>query len=296
MATERRRSDRVMLTVPLRLSGVDEHGVNFECNAHTVSLNRHGARMFIGKRLRGGQVVTVVNLTNRRHAIFRVAGPVVPVTDRGGEYAVLGPVLTQNGNCMEMGLECLDLKTDLWGIHFPPPHPSDEIDTKALLACHTCSLVELVPLTLVEVEVLETSGILTRRCQECSETGPWGYAPSELATNGVPDTPNIAPGAEGQTASDVRAERRRHRRAVLQLPLRVRDYFGGVEIARSENVSKGGICFGTEKSYHPGEGVFIACPYDKRGEIIEVQALIVNRRGIPESNRKIYGVRYRHTK
>lgn len=274
-----------MLTVPLQVAGVDEHGHSFECKAHTISLNRHGARMFIGKGLRGGQVVTVANLMNRRQAIFRVAGPVVPVTERGGEYGVLGPVVASNGNAGEMGLECLDPKVDLWGIHFPPPSPDDESDPKALLSCHACSTVELVPLALVEVDVLETSGILTRRCQNCQEAGPWGYAPSELDTDGVPES---LPGAQAQGA-----ERRRHRRAVLQRPIRVRDYFGGVEITRSENVSKGGICFSTEKSYHPGEGIFVACPYDKRGQIIEVQALIATRRDIPKSNRKIYGVRYR---
>jgi PilZ domain len=293
MLIERRRSDRVMLTVPLRLTGVDEHGLNFECSAHTISLNRHGARMFIGRRLRGGQVVTVANLMNRRHGIFRVAGPVVPVTDRGGEYGVLGPVRPPNGNAEELGLECLDLKIDVWGIHFPPPDPADETGTKALLACHACAAVELVPLTLVEADVLETSGVLTRRCRKCEETEAWGFAPSELETNGVPDTPCAAPSSDCKTAAEIRSERRRHRRAVLQLPIRVRDYFGGVEITRSENVSKGGICFSTEKNYHPGEGVFIACPYDKRGEILEVQALIVNRRQIAKSNRKIYGIRYK---
>lgn len=292
MVTERRRSDRVMLTVPLRITGNDEHGEYFECKAHTISLNRHGARMFIGKGLRGGQVVTVVNLMNRRQATFRVAGPVVPVTERGGEYGVLGPVLAPSENSAEIGLECLDPKVDLWGIHFPPPSASEEIDPKALLTCHACNSAELVPLALVEVDVLETSGILTRRCQKCDETGPWGYAASELPTNGVPESPMLPSGSEGGTAAEA-AERRRHRRAVLQLPTRIRDYFGGVEIARSENVSKGGVCFGTEKSYHPGEGIFVVCPYDKRAQIIEVQALIVSRRQVPKSNRKIYGVRYR---
>jgi len=280
-----------MLTVPLRVTGKDEHGQPFECKANTISLNRHGARMFIAKGLRGGQVVNVVNLMNRRQAPFRVAGPVVPVTDRGGEYGILGPVLAPNGGTAEIGLECLDPKIDLWGIHFPPPSAGDEIDSKALLACHVCNSAELVPLALVEVDVLETSGILTRHCQKCDDTGPWGYAASELPAESVPDSTRIASGAEGGPATE--AERRRNRRAVLQLPIRVRDYFGGVEIARSENVSKGGICFGTEKNYHPGEGIFVACPYDKRGQIIEVQALIVSRREVLKSNRKIYGVRYR---
>ncbi|HUY14718.1 MAG TPA: PilZ domain-containing protein [Terriglobia bacterium] len=292
MVTDRRRSDRVMLTVPLRVTGNDEHDLPFDCKAHTISLNRHGARMFIAKGLHGGQVVTVENLTNRRQATFRVAGPVVPVTDRGGEYGVLGPVVVPNGNLSEIGLECLDPKIDVWGIHFPPPNPSEEIDSKALLACHICNAVELVPLALVEVDVLETSGILTRHCEKCGETGPWGYAASELSPEVIPDSPNPTAASAAGTGADP-AERRRHRRAVLQLPIRIRDYFGGVEITRSENVSKSGICFGTEKNYHPGEGVFVACPYDKRSQIIEVQALIVSRRQVSKSNRKIYGVRYR---
>ena len=88
------------------------------------------------------------------------------------------------------------------------------------------------------------------------------------------------------------AEQRRHRRVSLRLPVLVRDYYGGVEITKSENVSKGGFCFISEKNHVVGEGVLVACPYSASEQSIEVRAKIVRRTEIKGSTRKIYGVRY----
>ena len=88
------------------------------------------------------------------------------------------------------------------------------------------------------------------------------------------------------------AEQRRHRRVSLQLPILVRDYYGGVEISKSENVSKGGFCFISEKNHLVGEGVLVACPYSAAEHSIEVRAKIVRRQDLAGSERIIYGVRY----
>ncbi|MGH9358764.1 MAG: PilZ domain-containing protein, partial [Terriglobia bacterium] len=187
----------------------------------------------------------------------------------------------------EWGMEALDVNSDLWGIRFPPPPPSEDSEPKALLACRQCGSTELARLSLVEVDVLETAGILSRYCSNCESSAPWGFAESELKHS--KNEPPALPAAGGAPS----AERRRHRRAVLQLPIRIRDYFGGIEIAKSENVSKGGVCFATEKNYHLGEGLMVACPYDEKSQNIEVTAHVVSRQEIPQSHRKVYRVKYK---
>lgn len=261
-----------MLTVPLRVKGVDPQGKEFAEEARTVTLNRHGARIQITRPLVSGQTVRLTNLVCRRDADFRVIGPVSPRTEKGGEW----------------GVECVDHSANIWGIQFPPPLAGDA-DSTAILECRKCHGVALIPVSLVEVEVLETSGLLTKPCETCKKNSHWGYAEKQLAMGAPPDEAAMLAEA-GKTEKG--ADNRRHRRVSLQLPILVRDYYGGVEITKSENVSKGGFCFVSEKDHLVGEGVLVACPYSAAEHGIEIRAKIVRRTEFQGGPRKIYGVRY----
>lgn len=284
MSIERRRSDRLTMTFPLVIRGEDEKGVPFECEAQTINVNRHGARIRIARPLRSGQRVRVFNKLSRKEAVFRVAGPLTPLTNAGGEFGFTGPIsLDPLGETESEGAA---QGASLWGIRFPPVPPDAEESPKALLACRKCRGAEAVRITLIEVEVLETAGIFARRCPACSAMTPWGYAESELRSAGA------ALALPGSSAASPQ-ERRRHRRAVLQMPIRIRNYYGEIEVTTSENVSKGGAGFASEKAYELGEGIMVACPYNKHGENIEVPAHVVSCREIDGTRRMIYGIRYK---
>ena len=266
-----------MLTVPLRVRGEDERGMPFRDDARTLILNRHGARIQIMRLLRGGQKVRLSNIVTRREADFRVVGPVAPFTDKGGEF----------------GVEYLNQKDNIWGIQFPPPADEEIGDSKAVLECRQCGTVALLPLSLVEVEVLETSGILTKMCEHCGAQSPWGYTEKQIAMEGPSEsalTRKVQ--ADADKVAKSGAERRRHRRVALQLPVRVRNYYGGVEVGRSENISKGGFCFTSEINYQIGEGLMVVCPFDQRGQSIEVRARVVRRHPLEGTPRIVYGIRY----
>jgi hypothetical protein len=275
MVAEKRRSDRLMLTIPLEVQGVDAKGDSFKDEARTITLNRHGARIQITRPLRNGQTLLMTNLVGRRGAEFRVVGPVSPITEQGGEW----------------GVEYVDPKENIWGIQFPPSADVEDANSKALLECRVCRDVALMRLSLVEVEVLETSGLLSRTCMACKEVTPWGYAEKVAGLEPRPGEVRAAPSEVGAPA--VRgAEQRRHRRLPLQLPVLIRDYYGGIEITKSENVSKGGFCFVSEKDYALGGGVLVVCPYNPAGQNIEVRAKIVRQRTVQGGKRRVYGVRY----
>jgi hypothetical protein len=78
----------------------------------------------------------------------------------------------------------------------------------------------------------------------------------------------------------------------LQLPMRVRSFYGAEEFIRSENVSRGGACFVTDRNYEIGEIILVTCPFEKGRDNIEVRSQIVRRREMQGTGRKIYGVRY----
>jgi hypothetical protein len=275
-STERRRSNRLMLTVPLRIQGTDSNGNSFHDDARSITLNRHGARIQTSRPLRTGQILRLSNLVGHREADFRVVGPLSPATEKGGEW----------------GVECLSSKENIWAIQFPPPADGDSTESTALLECRKCHTVALLPVSLVEAEVLETSGILTRECDHCRVFTFWGYAEKQVAMGG-PAESEMAAEAQAVVRTLVPgADQRRHRRVTLQLPVFVRDYYGGVEISKSENVSRGGFCFASEKGYLVGQGIMVVCPYNSTNQGLEMRARVVRRREIEGTQRKVYGVRY----
>ena len=277
MGSDKRRSDRLMLTVPLTMSGLDFKGSGFKDNARTVTLNRHGARILTLRLLSSGQTVRLTNLVSRREAEFRVVGPLSPHSDKGGEW----------------GVECLDgQQQNIWGIQFPPPPVGQEAESAALLECRRCHTVALLRMSLVEAEVLGTSGLLTKVCENCKANTPWGYAEKQVAMGAPPEEAAMLAEAGASAATSKGADLRRHRRVALQLPVLIRDYSGKFELTKSENVSKGGFCFATEKDFHVGEGVMVACPYSGSDQSLEVSAKIVRRQSLEGATRKIYGVRY----
>jgi hypothetical protein len=277
MPVEKRRSDRILLTIPLVVHQTDSTGDSSSEGARSVAVNRHGARIQIAHSLKVGQVVRIVNQVSRRSADFRVVGPVAPRTDEGGEW----------------GVECVDAKANIWGIQFPPVPGGGDAASRALLECRTCHTVSLLPLSLVEVDVLETAGILSKPCPSCTTATPWGYAEKQVAMGAPPGETAMLEAARAQV-EEPKGERRRHRRVCLQLPALVRDFYGGVEITKSENVSKGGFCFASDKNYFMGQGIMVICPYNNTSEQnIEVKARIVRRHQIEGMQRKLYGVRYR---
>ncbi|MBI1984154.1 MAG: PilZ domain-containing protein [Acidobacteria bacterium] len=273
MSAEKRRSDRLMLTVPLTIKGQDSKGVRFVADARTVILNRHGASVRTKQPLQGGQIVRIANLVGRLEADFRVVGAISPPTDQGGEW----------------GVECVGSKENIWGIQFPPV--AESMESKALLECRKCHSVALMRLSLVEVQVLETSGIISRPCVNCEVASPWGIAEKQVAMTSPPEETGM-PEEVQPVSRRGGLDQRRHRRIALQLPILLRDYYGGGEITKTENISKGGFCFITDKTYHVGEGVVVICPYNPSGQNIEVRARVVRAREVEGTTRKIYGVRY----
>ncbi len=271
---ERRRSDRLMLTMPLRVQGKTERGETFDDEGRTIVLNRHGACIHSKHTLRHGQIISLYSPGTMRRGSFRVAGPVEPPSEAGGDWAI----------------EAIDPDLNLWGIRFPPLADQENEQQKALIECRECHETAFLRVTAAEVDVLETAGIIHRECAKCGRETRWGYAPRDVASQ-------IAPGEtemfdEARLAATPGNDRRRNRRVALQLPLLVRDYYGRREITKTENVSKTGLCFVSPANHLLGEGLVVVCPYDPSLASVEVRARVVHREAIAATSSNIYGVHY----
>ena len=270
---ERRRSERLLLTMPIRVEGIDRNGEKFTEETRTLMINREGGRIYLKQRVAAGGLLLITPLLlGNRSSRFRVVGPIEPVSPEGGE----------------LGVECLESEKEVWGIGFPPPH--SEGACAALLECRRCQAVKLMNLSLLEHEVLGTSGLLAKECEDCKRLTSWSYHQTGLNAAGE-EVEAVLPSRTGSDGRRTR-DRRLHQRVALQLPIRVRGFYGAEEVTRSENVSRSGICFITARRYEVGEILLVTCPYGEGGQNIEGRAQVVRRQELQGTGRWIYGVCY----
>jgi hypothetical protein len=261
-----------MFSIPLKISGVDEEGKPFEVTGRTITINLHGARIQGPVPLMTGQTIRVINQVSGAEDEFRVVGPVAPPRDLMGEW----------------GVECLHVDKSIWGIYFPSS--SEDADTHVLLGCRRCNSMSLQSLSFVEVEVLETAGLLTKPCKHCGETTTWGYPRRDLEVES--GAGQEAERVATRTAHPLAADRRKGLRKAEQLAVRVRDYYGEMEIVQTETVSEKGFSFSSRRKYLVGQGIVVIFPFDAADEKPEVRARIVRVDAGPDPEQSLYAVRY----
>ncbi|SRR6266851_5648668 len=99
----RRRSQRVLMQVPVRIRGKDAPGKDFEEFTETLAINAHGALVLLTARLTSGAVV------HMRHNKTE--------EEQECHVAYLGPV---RGGKAEIGLEFTTPCPTFWRVAFPP--------------------------------------------------------------------------------------------------------------------------------------------------------------------------------
>lgn len=300
---QRRRSERLYLTIPIRVFATDPNGRDICEDTLTVVVSRHGGRVRVQNQLVVDDEIYITNLTNNKEARFRVVG-------RVGEPRPDNPFT-------DWGVECLEPEKAIWGLEFKDS-PEDALAAAALLECCGCGLVASVQLTDEELDTLGASQLITRPCTRCRQATLWKYAapdrrkevevpPMEkaLAVAGVPEPSSPPPAQETRPQPPVAApapaappgverrsgeDRRQEHRLALRVPIRVRAPDGAVEVSKTENLSKSGGCFLSEKQYPVGTTLFVVVPYTPGEEPIEAKAVVDNVEELPGSSVYKYGI------
>ncbi len=264
-----RHSDRVYLRIPVEVRGQTEGGAPFTERTHTLAINRNGARISLTHPLESGQLIQLTNLQTDNRCAFRVVGSVGKI----------------HGKVREWGVECLHPELDFWRIHFPSDDnasPHDE-QVDALVECTVCHLRELARLSLGDYRRLSEQGTLERNCQTCGKSD-WRFGYAEALAQSEPRPGNaVTPDAE-------EADNRIARRLAVHLPISIRLPDGREEPARTENLSKMGVCFVTDLNLEEGEFIRLTVGYVLGADADEVTARVVWRRALDESKRYVYGV------
>jgi hypothetical protein len=99
----RRRSQRVLMQVAVRVSGKDAQGNPFEEETETLAINAHGALILTGARVTSGSLVKMQHKGTKEEQECHVA--------------FLGPVRAGKS---EIGLEFSAPRPSFWRVAFPP--------------------------------------------------------------------------------------------------------------------------------------------------------------------------------
>lgn len=99
----RRRSQRVLMQVAVRIRGKDAQGKTVEEETETLAINAHGALVLLKSRFTSGSIVLLQHKRTEEEQECHVA--------------FLGPV---RGGKAEIGLEFASARPAFWRVAFPP--------------------------------------------------------------------------------------------------------------------------------------------------------------------------------
>ena len=103
LAANRRRSQRILLKVPVRVSGLEGGTPAFEEDSNTLAISAHGALVLLSTPVRKGQSLLLSNV--------RTGSSVECIVAHIGE---------PEGQCLQIGMAFLLPNSSLWPVNFPP--------------------------------------------------------------------------------------------------------------------------------------------------------------------------------
>jgi hypothetical protein len=286
--TEKRRvnalrsSNRILKEVAILLIGSDAQGIDFVEKTKTVVLSRHGAGIVSMHKLGVEQELIVVQEECNREAEIRVVGQ---IGCENGYYTY--------------GVAFLDPAVDFWDVEFPSASQVEILARRKLLQCSVCGLREIADLGALESDIYTVHNGILRSCERCSGSTLWkestGDVPEEsVATEALPVSVGAIPRPEPSPPPTRFKNRRQHVRTKVSFTAAVCYPGFDDDIVLCENVSRGGLCFKSSRSYYETTGIEVAAPYSPGSPRIPVPAQIVYVQELPLEKMYRYGVQYLH--
>ncbi len=265
--TNRRQSDRVILTLPIRVSGVRAHGKNFLEEGQTIDISRQGATIKVDRDLFAGEIIKIRRLDGvGKEATARVVGRVAG----GPEGFVFGVTMLDPAIVNPLGVV---FPTVVAGMH--------KAMLRALLRCVVCNRTEVSYLDEFEADLFLYHHYISRICENCGGWTTWNRPHGRTSTGPAAVTPGTQ-------------NRRSHGRIQVEAVGCVRHPARGNEVVVVKELALGGLSFYSATEYPEGSRVEIAVPYSSKAPNIYSPARIVSsRNGVGEGLLEYeYGVTY----
>lgn len=271
-----RQSERVVLTLPIRISAVGEYGKEFVEEGHTVDVSRQGATIMVDRELRPGQNIKIQRIGVFKEGMARVAGQIV-----------------KKAHGLLYGIVLVDPNVDLWDISFPDAGEADKAVLRALLRCVACGQLEVSYLNEFEADLFLYHRSIARICERCGGWTTWNPPYGQISAGPrIPaETDNQREGSFYVLSPGTRNQRL-HDRIPVDTIGSVRHPTLGTEVVIVGNLARGGLSFYSASTYAEGSTVEMAVPYASKTPNIYVSARIVSSRKGPDKGFIEYGVSY----
>ena len=257
-----RLTERVFLTLPVRISGAGKQGADFVEEAQTVDVSRQGAAIMVERELSPGQAVKIQRVGVGKEAMARVVGRIP-----GGS----------GGNLF--GLVLLDPEVNLWDISFPSLADAEKAVLRALLRCIACGRLAVSYLSEFEADLFLHHHCISRICQHCGGWTTWTrpYSHTSPAPGTLDEQDSLHPASRHLLAPGTQNQRS-HERVRVEAVGCVRHPTLGSEVVLVRDLARGGLSFFSASNYPEGSQVEMAVPYTSRAPNIYAPARIVSSR------------------
>ena len=246
-----RQSDRVYLTLPIRVSGIRGHGKDFLEEGQTIDISRQGATIKVDRDLFAGEIVKIQRLDGvGKEATARVVGRVAG----GSEGYVFGVTMLDPAIVNPLG------------VVFPTVASMHKAVLRALLRCVACGRTEVSYLDEFEAHLLLYHHYISRNCEQCSGWTTWNRPHGRTSAGPIAA---VTPGTQN---------RRSHGRVQVEAVGCVRHPVHGNEVVVVRELARGGLSFYSATKYPEGSRVEIAVPYSSKAPNIYSPARIVSSR------------------
>jgi len=256
----KRRSDRVMLSIPIEVTATDLAGRRFTEPSRTEMVSRHGASIVLSKVVSLQQPIRL-----RRRAL---------------DEDVSGRILGQLGIRSDGPVYGVAFATDapnFWGISFPPPASETDGLPRVLLMCSGCLRQRIFALNEIEFRVFETNQRLSCPCETCDKMTAWTPVPD--GSSGAVAIPQKGP------------QDRQFQRTKVKMMACIQEQGSEADAVQVLDVSRGGISFLSKRAYEKDGWINVAVPYTPGTANIFVAGMIA-RKQAAEDGYYEYGVKY----
>jgi hypothetical protein len=272
-----RESDRVFLSLHIRVTSIAEHVKDLWEEGRTVDVSRRGAAIMVDLELYAGQSIKIQRAgVGGKEAMARVVGPIV------GRSA---------GHMF--GVVLLDPAANLWDIAFPAAPDLEKAVLRALLRCIACSRLEVTYLSEFETDLFLRHHCISRTCASCGGWTTWTRPFGHTSTDPhVPVELDSEFQGSQQFLASGKQNLRSHDRIRLEAVGCVRHSTLGNEVVLVRDLARGGLSFYSANHYPEGSRMEMAVPYASRAPNIYSPARIVSSRKGAQKGLIEYGVAY----
>jgi hypothetical protein len=271
-----RESDRVFLSLHIRVSSSAEHGKDLWEEGRTVDVSRRGGAIMVDLELHAGQNIKIQRVGSGKECMARVVSRLAGWSD-----------------ARVFGVALLDPAANFWDIAFPAAPDPEKAVLRALLRCIACSRLEVTYLTEFEADLFLRHHCISRICANCGGWTTWTRPFGQTSTD--PHVPveldNEFQGSQ-QLLANGKQNQRCHDRIQVEAVGCVRHATLGSEVVLVRDLARGGLSFCSANHYPEGTRMEMAVPYASRAPNIYLLARIVSSRKGAEKGLIEYGVAY----